>query len=70
LVILTVIAGFTILIWLSVGAYRDAPPIPRRAVSRSGQTIFTRQDSLEGQQVFLKYGLMENGTIAGVLAGA
>jgi nitric oxide reductase subunit B len=32
---------------------------------RSGETVFTAQDVLKGQQVFLKYGLMENGTIGG-----
>jgi nitric oxide reductase subunit B len=29
--------------------------------------VFTRDDILSGQQVFLKYGLMENGTIWGHL---
>ncbi|WP_243361116.1 nitric-oxide reductase large subunit [Fundidesulfovibrio terrae] len=31
----------------------------------SGQVVFTGQDVIEGQQVFLKYALMENGTIWG-----
>jgi nitric oxide reductase subunit B len=64
-VILTIAAGFTILIWLAAKSYRDAPPIPERVLSPSGVTVFTAQDVLKGQQVFLKYGLMENGTIWG-----
>jgi nitric oxide reductase subunit B len=64
-VILTVVAGFTILIWLAAKSYRDAPPIPEKVLSPSGETVFTAQDVLKGQQVFLKYGLMENGTIWG-----
>jgi len=34
-------------------------------VGPSGETIFTHNDIVTGQQVFLKYGLMENGTIWG-----
>ncbi len=64
-VVLTMVIGFTILIWLSIRTYQDAPPIPERVVSPSGATIYTREDILAGQQVFLKHGLMENGTIWG-----
>jgi nitric oxide reductase subunit B len=64
-VVLTVIAGFTILIYISVKAYHDSPPIPEKVVNAAGDTVFTGEDILAGQQVFLKYGLMENGTIWG-----
>ncbi|HXG50188.1 MAG TPA: nitric-oxide reductase large subunit [candidate division Zixibacteria bacterium] len=64
-VILTIAAGFTILIWLSAKAYRDAPPIPERVAGPSGETLFTREDILAGQSLFTKYGLMDNGTIWG-----
>ncbi len=64
-VILTMIIGFSILIWIAVRAYQDAPPIPEKVVNLSGDTLFTGNDILAGQQVFLKYGLMENGTIWG-----
>ncbi|MGE5218626.1 MAG: nitric-oxide reductase large subunit [Chloroflexota bacterium] len=64
-VILTLVVGFTILIWLSAKTYQDAPPIPQRVVGTSGETVFTREDVLAGQSVFLKYGLMDNGTIWG-----
>jgi len=64
-VILILIAGFSVLVFLAIRTYQDAPPIPGAVVSPSGQTVFTREDILGGQQVFLKYGLMENGTIWG-----
>jgi len=64
-VVLVMVFGFTILIWRSVATYSDAPPIPSRAVDPSGETVFTGDDILAGQQVFLKYGLMENGSIWG-----
>lgn len=64
-VILTMIGGFTVLIWLSIRVYHDAPPIPAQAVSPAGDTIFTQADILAGQGLFLQYGLMENGSIWG-----
>ena len=63
--IVTMVFGFTILIGLTVEAYRKAPPIPARAVDAGGAVIFTSDDVAAGQQVFLKYGLMANGTIWG-----
>ena len=63
--ILVMIMGFTILIWLAVRSYQDAPPIPVKVDGPDGEIIFTRNDILSGQQVFLKYGLMENGTVWG-----
>ena len=59
------VMGFTVLIWIAVKSYQDAPPIPARVVGPSGETLFVRDDIVAGQQVFLKYGLMENGTIWG-----
>ena len=64
-VILTMVVGFTILISLSVKTYQDAPPVPQRVVGPSGETLLTEEDILAGQRVFLKYGLMDNGTIWG-----
>ncbi|KAA0888313.1 nitric-oxide reductase large subunit [Oryzomonas rubra] len=63
--ILVMIMGFTILIWLAVRSYQDAPPIPVKVVGPDGEVIFTKNDIVAGQQVFLKYGLMENGTVWG-----
>jgi nitric oxide reductase subunit B len=62
---LTLLVGFTILIWLSAKTYQDAPPVPQRVVGPSGETLFTQDDILAGQRVFLKYGLMDNGTVWG-----
>jgi nitric oxide reductase subunit B len=53
------------LIWLAARSYKDAPPIPEKVVSPAGETIFIQEDILHGQQIFLKYGLMENGSIWG-----
>ncbi len=64
-VLIIVLIGFAILSWITVRTYSEAPPIPERVVSAAGETIFTGADIRAGQQVFLRYGLMENGTIWG-----
>ena len=64
-VIITLAGGFAVLIGISTISYKSGPPIPRNVIAPSGATVFTGDDIREGQQVFLKYGLMENGTIWG-----
>jgi nitric oxide reductase subunit B len=64
-VIIILILGFSILIYLAVKTKSDAPPIPQKIVDSKNETIFTDKDILSGQEVFLKYALMENGTIWG-----
>ena len=59
------VAGFTILIWMAVRSFKDAPPTPDKVVTAAGETVFTKDDVKAGQQVFLKHALMENGTIWG-----
>jgi nitric oxide reductase subunit B len=57
--------GFAVLVLLSVKAYQNAPPIPAKAVAPNGAVVFTSGEVTAGQAVFLKYGLMDNGTIWG-----
>lgn len=64
-VFLVVAVGFAVLIWVAAVTPRDAPPIPEKVIDSDGGTIFTRNDIISGQEVFLKYGLMENGSIWG-----
>ena len=66
-VVLIMLAGFGVLIWIAVNTYTGhvGPPIPGRVVDAAGQTVFTGADIIAGQQVFLKYGLMENGSVWG-----
>ncbi len=64
-VAIVMVFGFAVLILLSLKAYQNAPPIPAKAVASNGEVVFTGDDVSEGQAVFLKYGLMNNGTIWG-----
>jgi len=63
--ILVLVLGFAVLIWVATKSYTNAPPIPEKVGDSAGGVIFTGEDILAGQQIFLKYGLMENGTIWG-----
>ena len=57
--------GFSVLILITSKVYHDAPPIPDWVISPTGQMVFTAKDISAGQQVFLKYALMDNGSIWG-----
>ena len=62
---IVMVFGFSGLIVITLLAYRNAPPVPERVVDAQGVTVFTGEDVREGQTVFLKYGLMSNGSIWG-----
>jgi len=51
--ILVTIAGFAVLSYVTVRTYRDAPPIPGRVEDAAHAPLFTRDDVLRGQEVFL-----------------
>ena len=63
--IAAMVGGFAVLILITVKAYENAPPIPGKVVDPAGNVVFTKDDVTAGQQVFLKHGLMNNGTIWG-----
>ena len=64
-VAIVTLCGFLILGMLAYRTYTDEPPIPQRVVDPSGQVIFTGGDITAGQEVFLRNGLMEYGSIFG-----
>lgn len=63
--ILVLIAGFSVLSFVTVLTYTNAPPIPDRAVDADGHVVFSGDEIRRGQEVFLKYGLMEHGSLWG-----
>jgi nitric oxide reductase subunit B len=62
---IVLLAGFATLIGITTLAYRNAPPIPAQVVDAQGASLFSGNDISDGQAVFLKYGLMANGSIWG-----
>jgi nitric oxide reductase subunit B len=63
--LLVMVLGFAVLITITMLAYRNAPPIPAQVVDAQGAALFSGDDIRDGQMVFLKYGLMDNGSIWG-----
>jgi nitric oxide reductase subunit B len=64
-VVIVFLFGFMVLGLLAWQTYTEQPPIPERTVDQAGNLLFTREDVLGGQGVFLQNGLMEYGSIFG-----
>jgi nitric oxide reductase subunit B len=63
--LLVFVVGFGILGVLAYRTYTAAPPIPERAIGPGGRVVFTREDVLSGQELFLGRGLMSYGSVFG-----
>jgi len=63
--LLVMIFGFSVLTLVTVLTYTNAPPIPREVVDHTGRVLYTGAEIEQGQEVFLKHGLMEHGTLWG-----
>jgi nitric oxide reductase subunit B len=64
-VAVVVLFGFFVLGFLAYRTYSDEAPIPRRVVEANGDVLYTGADIVAGQQIFLRNGLMEYGSIFG-----
>jgi nitric oxide reductase subunit B len=64
-VIMVFLFGFFVMGLLAYRTYTGEPPIPQRVVAPGGRVIFKGVDVTAGQQVFLRNGLMEYGSIFG-----
>src|SRR5512144_517052 len=62
---LVAICGFFVLGLIAYRTYQSDPPIPDRVVTQSGDRLYTGEDVRAGQEVFLRNGLMEYGSIFG-----
>src|SRR5215813_723386 len=62
---IVLIIGFFIMGVLTYYTYNDEPPIPEVIKGANGAVLFTRDDIMAGQKVFLSNGLMEYGSIFG-----
>lgn len=64
-VALVALFGFTMLGFIAARTYQAEPPIPARVVSPTGALLFTGDDVRAGQEVFLRNGIMQYGSIFG-----
>lgn len=63
--ILVTLGGFFVLGFLAIRTYQAQPPIPEQTVTSAGEVVFTGDDVMDGQKVFLRTGLMQYGSIYG-----
>ena len=65
--VIILLVEFTVLIWVTTGYYyrNSKPPIPEKVLDVNGSVVFTQADITNGQQLFLKKALMDNGSIWG-----
>lgn len=64
-VVIVFLFGFAMLGMLAYRTYTDEPPIPAKVVTPDGSVVFEQADVVAGQQIFLRNGLMEYGSIFG-----
>jgi nitric oxide reductase subunit B len=64
-VALVLIFGFFVMGILAFRTYSDSMPLPDRVVSTQGEEVFTAEQVTEGQQIFLRRGLQQYGSIVG-----
>jgi len=62
---IVLIVGFLIMGVLTYYTYTDEPPIPQLVKDDKGSILFTHDDIMAGQRIFLSNGLMEYGSIFG-----
>jgi len=61
----SMIVMFSILLYFGGEIYHQAPPIPKTVQSEDGTLIYTQEDILQGQKVWLSIGGMQRGSIWG-----
>ncbi|NLE97235.1 MAG: nitric-oxide reductase large subunit, partial [Propionibacterium sp.] len=64
-VALVLIFGFFVMGFLAYRTYTDSMPLPQRVVSEAGEVVFTEEEITSGQQIFLRRGLQQYGSIVG-----
>src|SRR5687768_2705605 len=63
--IAVIVGSFGVLGYYGSEIYRQAPPVPDKVVTASGQVLFTGQDIIDGQNVWQSIGGQEVGSILG-----
>jgi len=63
--LLTMLLGMAVLILLTTKVYSDAPPIADKVMTAEGTIVYSGDEVRAGQLAFLKYAVMDNGSIWG-----
>ncbi|MFZ0389160.1 MAG: nitric-oxide reductase large subunit [Calditrichia bacterium] len=60
-----IIFSFAVLVYYGTEIYQKKPPVPQRVITENGETIFTAEEILTGQNVWQSIGGQEVGTVWG-----
>lgn len=63
--IAVMVISFGVLLYYGKEIYREAPPVPEKVVTETGETLFTGQDIKDGQNVWQSIGGQQLGTVWG-----
>ncbi len=63
--ILCFIVAMVILLGGGVYMKKDLPPYPEKVVGPTGNVLFQKSDIITGQNVYQRYGLMDQGAVWG-----
>lgn len=66
ILIFVVITCWITMIWGAYRTHQEAPPIPEKFMSETGQTVMTSADIILGKEGFQKAGLMDFGSLYGM----
>lgn len=65
ILITVIILASCVLASLTIYSYHVAPPVPERVTAPNGRVLATSDDINEGESVFQRFGLMNNGSVWG-----
>jgi len=64
-VVLVMVFGFFVMGMLAVRTYTDSMPLPEQVTDPNGEVLYTGDDVTAGQQIFLRRGLQQYGSVMG-----
>lgn len=64
-VVLVMVFGFFVMGMLAVRTYTDSMPLPEQVTDQDGQVLFDEGDITAGQEIFLRRGLQQYGSVMG-----
>ncbi|WP_226436796.1 nitric-oxide reductase large subunit, partial [Rhodococcus yananensis] len=64
-VVLVMVFGFFVMGLLALRTYTDSMPLPDKVIGPTGEVVYTAEEITEGQQIFLRRGLQQYGSVMG-----
>jgi nitric oxide reductase subunit B len=62
---IVIVASFAVLLYYGNDLYHKMPPIPAKVITAEGSVLYTKQEILDGQNVWQSAGGQQMGTVWG-----